>query len=125
MIDIENTVITRVEAALAVSFPSISVYGEQIETSASFPCATVVELDNSEDMNYVTFDGLENSANLMYQIDVYSNLVSGAKIECKQMLSLVDTAMRGLYFIRTEKRQNDNIDRSVSRMTVRYTKIQT
>lgn len=123
MVDIENDVFNYVANALRVEFPGISVYGEQVETPSTFPSVSLVEDDNSElDSNLTLARTPETACSLMYTANVYSNLVSGKKTQAKAIMDIIDARMHDMGFIRTMRNQLPNLDRTIYRVTARYTK---
>ena len=120
MIDIENAIFTQVATALRTQFQGIKVYGEFIETPASFPCVTIVEADNQVLKYTRDLSGVEHYAKVMYEINVYSNKENGKKSECKSISNYIDSIMTGLLFTRTYHGQTPNIDRTIYRITMRY-----
>ena len=72
--------------------------------------------------NYYTGD-IENAVNVMYQVDVYSNLNTGKKAQTKAIIALLDEVLAGYRFVRTfcNPVQNFN-DATIYRMTARYTR---
>ena len=123
MIDIENQVFNTVVNALRASYNGISVYGEYIETPSSFPCVTLVEDDNSEIVSNTTlYRNPETASNLMYTANVYSNLKTGKKAQAKAIMDVVDAQMRNMGFNRTMRSQLPNVDRTIYRVTARYTR---
>ena len=120
MIDIENAVFTQIATALRTQFQSVSVYGEPVETPASFPCVTIVEADNAVLKYTRDLSGVEHYAKVMYEINVYSNKANGKKTECKSISNYIDSIMTGLLFTRTFRGQTPNIDRTIYRITLRY-----
>ena len=124
MIDIENIVFNYVANALRAEFPGISVYGEVVETPSSFPSVSLVEDDNSEIATNKTLGRLpETACNLMYTANVYSNLKTGKKAQAKAIMDVIDTWMHHMGFERTMRSQLPNVDRTIYRVTARYTKI--
>lgn len=123
MIDLENQVFNYVTNALrAVYGDDISISGEYVEVPERFPFVSLVEDDNSSVVT--TLDRqLETVANLMYTANVYSNLKTGKKSQAKAILDIVDASMMELGFTRTMRNQLPNIDRTIYRVTARYTKI--
>ena len=79
MIDIENIVFTNVATALRTAFSGISVYGEFVEVPASFPCVTIVEADNKVYERTRDLNGVEHYAEIMYEINIYTNNGNGKK----------------------------------------------
>ena len=124
MIDIENEVFNRVANALRGQFNGISVYGERVESPSSFPSVSLVEDDNSPAIGTVSLTAdAEKAATLMYSVDIYSAKQSGKKAEAKAIREVIDTEMREMGFARTYSNPTPNIDRTIYRFTLRYTRI--
>lgn len=123
MIDIENEVFTKVATELRSQFSTINIYGEDVRSPSSFPCVSIVEADNYTVKRTQDSGSNENHANLMYEVNVYSNKTSGKKSECKEILAVVDEIMLGMGFTRTMKNPVSMDDATVYRMVTRYTAI--
>ena len=120
MIDVESTIFDRVAKAFSAEYPDGSRYGEITDTPAKFPCMTLVEMDNYTYDRSLTAEPKEHHAWLMYEANVYSNKVSGAKQECKAIMELVDREMMAMGFTRLFCNQTKNADTKIYRMTARY-----
>ncbi len=123
MIDIENEVFTKIATELRSRFSGINVYGEDVRTPSSFPCVSIVEADNYTVKNTQDSSNNENHANLMYEVNVYSNKTSGKKSECKEILAIIDEMLLGMGFTRTMKNPVTMDDATIYRMVSRYTAI--
>ena len=123
MIDIESMVFNQVVNDLRVKFPGISVYDQMVETPERFPSVSLVEDDNAEIAENMTLDRLpETACNLMYTANAYSNLQTGKKSQAKAIMDTIDTTMHSMGFVRTMRSQLPNLDRTIYRITARYTK---
>ena len=124
MLDIENEVFNRVAQALRNNFAGISVYGERVETPSSFPSVTIVEDDNYRPSGTVSFTKEPPmSASLMYTVEIYSNLRTGKKAQAKQIREVIDGVMNDMAFEQTYSYPTPNVDRTIYRYTLRYTRI--
>lgn len=123
MIDIENVVFNTVSNSILNEFPNASIYGESVEVPASFPCVCIVEEDNYTYRDSQDTSLSENHSNLMYSVNVYSNKKNGKKTEAKKILGLVDETMQGMMFTRILKSPMPNVDRSIYRISARYTAV--
>ena len=123
MIDVENEIFTGIAIELRTRFPGINVYGEDVRTPSMFPCATIVEADNYTVKSTQDSGSNENHANLMYEVNIYSNKTSGKKTECKEILAVIDDILLGLGFTRTMKNPVSMDDATIFRMVARYTAI--
>jgi hypothetical protein len=120
LIDIENKVQDEIFNALTTAFPGIAVYGEAVEKSATFPAATVWETDNRPYRQSETEQSTENNAVVTYEINAYSDLQSGAKLQAKAIIAEADRVMQSLGFRRLLRRRVANLDRTIYRMYARY-----
>ena len=121
MIDIESQVFDRVAMRVREQFPDIFMTGEYVNSPPSFPAVSLVEMDNS--VREVTIDSgsNENHANVMYEVNVYSNKTSGKKSECKAIIALIDTEMTAMGFVRSTLTPVQNeYDSTIYRMVGRY-----
>lgn len=125
MMNIENEVFNTVANALrAVYGDNIMVSGEYNETPSAFPFVTLIEDDNYEVAETRTLGRLpETASSLMYTANVYSNLKSGRKAQAKSIMDIVDEQMHKLGFQRTMRDQLPNVDRTIYRVTARYTQV--
>lgn len=121
MIDIENEIFQKLATRLRSLYPKISIYGETVKSPASFPCVTIEEKDNYIYTRSQTSFGIENHAQLMYEINVYSNKKTGKKSECKEIFEIIDEEMAELGFTRIYKNPIPNLeDATIYRMVGRY-----
>ena len=120
MIDIENALFTRLATMLRTAHSGIKVYGEYVEIPADFPCVTIVEADNKVYERTRDLSGVEHYAQVMYEINVFTNDASGKKQSAKSIANLIDNEMTGMGFTRIFRGQTPNIDRTIYRITMRY-----
>ena len=121
MISIENIVFDRVVARVRERFPDIFMTGEYVNSPPSFPAASLVEMDNSTHVETIDSGSNENHANVMYEVNVYSNKSYGKKTECREILALIDEEMLNMGFSRITLTPvpNEN-DSTIYRMVARY-----
>ena len=121
MIDIESQVFDRVTTRVREQFPNIFMTGEYVNSPPSFPAVSLVEMDNSTLQTTMDSGSGENHANVMYEVNVYSNLTAGKKSECKSIIALIDTEMVAMGFVRSTLTPVPNeYDSSLYRMVGRY-----
>ena len=121
MIDIENDVFNIVAKAVKAVYPDIYMSGEYVKSPSRFPCVSLVEMDNSAYIRTQTSSSGENHAELMYELNVYSNKKSGKKSECKAIASLIDNEMATLNFSRIMLQPIPNMDdATIYRIKGRY-----
>jgi hypothetical protein len=121
MIDIENEVFDRVAKQVREQFPNIFMVGEYVRSPSSFPAVSLMEMDNSIRESTVDSGSNENHANVMYEVNVYSNKTTGKKSECREILALIDTEMSAMGFVRSTLTPVPNeYDSTIYRMVGRY-----
>ena len=121
MIDIENMVFHRVSTKVREQFPNIFMTGEYVSSPASFPAASLVEMDNASRDDTIDSGSNENHANVMYEANVYSNKTTGKKSECKEIIALIDAEMLAMGFVRSTLTPVPNeYDSTIYRMVARY-----
>ena len=121
MIDIESAVFNRVADRVREQFPDIFMVGEYVNSPASFPAVSLVEMDNSTRIETIDSGSRENHANVMYEVNVYSNKTVGKKSECKAIIALIDEEMLAMGFSRSTLTPVPNeYDSTIYRMVGRY-----
>lgn len=121
MIDIESLVFDRVAKRVREQFPDIFMTGEYVNSPSSFPAVSLVEMDNSTRESTIDSGSNENHANVMYEVNVYSNKTAGKKSECKTIITLIDTEMTAMGFVRNTLTPVPNeYDSTIYRMVGRY-----
>ena len=124
MINVENDIFNIVAHAIRNVYPDIYISGEYVKSPPKFPAVSIVEMDNSAYIRTQTNDSVENHAELMYEVNVYSNKTSGKKSECKAIATLIDNELAALDFSRTMLQPIPNMDdATIYRMIGRYTAV--
>lgn len=121
MIDQEAKVFQACANAFRAAYPNGFIAGEYVSQPPKFPAVSVVEMDNNVDERALDNGNVENAVNVMYQVDVYSNLNTGKKAQVKAIIALLDNVLAQYRFVRTfcNPIQNMN-DATIYRMTARY-----
>ena len=93
MIDIENEVLTLIYNAVYPTYPTAKFESVLNLSPSAFPCICAEELNNTN--NQLTSDSGSNErhANVDYEINIFTNDVSGKKRTAKAILSLIDKTM--------------------------------
>ena len=121
MIDIENVIFNRVATKVREQYPDIYMTGEYVKSPSSFPAVSLAEMDNATRTDTIDSGSNENHANVMYEVNVYSNKATGKKSECKAIIALIDMEMLALGFARNTLNPVPNMnDSTIYRMVGRY-----
>lgn len=121
MIDLESPLFTEIAGVLRSTYKSITVYGEYVPAPAGFPSVSIVEMDNATYLPSRTNRITEQYAEVMYEVNVYSNLTRGKKAQAKAIMDTIDTMLQqyGFERITVQPIQNMN-DATIYRMVGRY-----
>lgn len=120
MIDIETDIFNYIATALRSEYTGIYVTAEKRRMPSKYPAVQLVEMGNTVSADTSDSGSLENHADVMYEVNVYSNLVSGAKLQAKGIVGFIDELFLGLGFVRQLLEPIDNADASVYRYVARY-----
>ena len=121
MINIEGAVFNQVATKVRAVVPDTFLVGEYVRSPAFFPAVFVVEMDNSTRTDTIDSGSNENHANVMYEVNVYSNKTVGKKTECREILALIDEEMLAMGFSRSTLTPVPNeYDSTIYRMVARY-----
>ena len=94
MLNVFPSVYTDIATPIRAAYPSVFMTGERVAAPTKFPCVMVVEADNYEDAAYRNNTLTEQITALMYEITVYSNLTSGKRSQCIDILQIIDDVMK-------------------------------
>lgn len=120
MIDIESDVFSTVAKVLRETYGA-RVSGEYEPTPSSFPAVTIVETSNTVYQRMISSSGMENAAQLMYEVSIYTNTIGSKKLEAKAILKTADEAFSKMGFVRTYYTPIANLeDASIYRIVARY-----
>lgn len=119
--EVENALFTELAAILREKYKGVTVYPEDVEIPAKFPCVTLVESDQYTYKRTVTADNVKHHLTLTYTVNVYSNQQGNGKQECKDIMQTVADYLEGCGFVMTMNGPVANVDRSISRRTARFT----
>ena len=119
MIDVENMVVDAVAKAVKTQYPNATIKSEKQDVPSSFPFVSITEEDNTSYRKTQDDVSKEHHAEVMYEVNVYSNLESGKKSEAKSIFSIVDETLQSIKFTRTTKLPI-NKDSTIYRIVGRY-----
>lgn len=121
MIELESPLFTEIAGVLRDTYDGITVYGEYVPAPARFPSVSIVEMDNATFLPTWSNRGVEQYAEVMYEVNVYSNLSKGKKAQAKAIMGTIDTLLQqhGFERITVQPIQNMN-DATIYRMVGRY-----
>lgn len=120
-IDIESYIYNYLYTKLTTAYTNISVYTSYPRKPASFPCVTIEMTDDVVVLSRRTAESINNASSVSFEINVFSNLASGAKTQCKTIMNDIDVWLADIGFTRMFNSPTPNlIDATISRRTARY-----
>lgn len=121
MIDAESEIFAHIAARVRATYPKVFITGEYVSAPSSFPCVSLVEVDNATLRSTQTQDAQENHAAVTYEVNIYSNKKTGKKAECKELAAFIDGLLAAWNFTRMMLEPLPNIqDATIYRMLGRY-----
>lgn len=124
MIDFESQIFNYIALPLRSEFNGIFITGETMSAPSKFPAVSFVEKSNTVYQKSQDSESLENHSNVMYEVNIYSNLTYDKKAQVKEILNSLDEKMQSIGFTRTFGQPIDNLENtSIYRYTVRYTAV--
>ena len=122
MINGESWVYTQIYNAVTAKYPDISIAGEYVPSPATFPHVSVVCVYNVPYRRASTLEEVENCAETVFTVDVYSNSTDRKKSQCWAIMSVVDDAMKAMNFSRADcsPRTVPNLETDIYRLNARY-----
>jgi len=119
MTDCEIEVYTRIATVLRDTFPGINLSGEYVKAPSGFPHVSITQSDNSVVSERMT--GSAEMAQVMFEVNVYSNKTETKKSECKAIMKVIDTVLFGMNFKRIALTPVPNMeDATIYRLVARY-----
>ena len=117
MIDVEVDVFDYVYPSVAPIVPEGCFQSMYVPNPPAFPFATLMEMDNQSDARYMSTAPYEEYAVVTYEANVYAM----DKIQCREVMNALDTAMTSLNFRRLSMQFIPNLaDSTLFRLTARY-----
>lgn len=120
MIDIENEVMTIIYNAVHPSYPTAKFESVTNLSPSEFPCVCVEEVSNTTRQSTIDSGSNERHANIAYEINIFTNDVTGKKQIAKDIFSKIDSAMLAVGFERTSTNPFSLDEGTKYRLVVRY-----
>lgn len=118
MIDIYNQVYTKIAEMLEDKYPEAELRDELTFAPNYFPCVCVEEADNymvnSDNINR------EHAARVMYEVNIFTNKLSGRRTEARAILSLIDELLVRYNFTRKVTTPLSINENTMYRLFARY-----
>jgi len=113
-------VFSPIATVLRNTYDGIAVTSEYTDTPARFPAVTIIETSNIV-LRRMRTTKIENASTILFEVNVFSNKVAGAKLQARDIMETVDAEFEKLGFTRTMMSPTPNLaDATIYRITARY-----
>lgn len=120
MVDIESQVFTKIKSAVTSAYADADITSEEIRKPAKYPSISVIETDNYTDRFLQDSGNAECFANVVYEVNVYTNNESGKKSKAKAIMKLIDDEFFKMGFYRISTNPITMSDATLYRIVCRY-----
>lgn len=121
MIDIESEIFNTISTKLRKKYSNIFITGEYVKSPPSFPSVSIIEAENLAYRDTRSTYSNENHAQVVYEVNVYSNKTTGKKSEAREIINVIDSSFQELGFTRTTLTPIPNEeDATIYRIVARY-----
>lgn len=116
----ENEVYTRLKEAITAEYSTANVASLYVHSPPSFPHVSI-ELSDTSTYTQALSSADSGMDDVMFTINIYSNLSSGKQAECRGILKVIDAEMYQMNFTRISALPVPNMaDATIYRLTARY-----
>lgn len=126
MIDVEMQIYNKVANTLREEYgDKIFITGEYVRSPAKYPAVSIVEMDNTPYLKSEDSGSMEHHVSVMYEVNAYSNLTTGKKMQCKEIIAVIDEVFLSLGFRRRTLTPvpNEEGNGTIYRMLGRYSAV--
>lgn len=118
-----NAIFTRVREAVKAEYANANCVQTYTATPSKFPTVFARELGHFTPQETSTLSNQQDIYETTWEIQVFSNLTTGAKEQAYAIMALCKGAMRGLYFVETFEQPIDQQDKSIYCLVARFRRI--
>ena len=118
-----NAIYTVVRNAVKAEYGSANITQTYSPTPSKFPTVFIREIGRFTPQQAATFSNAQDVYESSWEVQVFSNIASGAKEQAYAILGVVKTALRGLYFIETFESPLDQTDKSIYCLVARFKRV--
>ena len=118
-----NAIYTAIRASVIAVVPTANVTQTYSPTPAKFPTVFAREIGRFTPAQTATFANAQDIYETTWEVQVFSNLQSGAKEQAYQLMNAVKTALRGLYFVETMENPIDRADAKYYTLVARFRRV--
>lgn len=118
-----NAIFTVIRTAVLATVPSANVTQTYAATPAKFPTVFAREIGRFTPQTAQTMTNAQDVYETTWEVQIFSNLTSGAKEQAYSLMSIVKNALGGMYFIETMENPIDRQDNKYYTLVARFRRI--
>ncbi len=124
MIDVEDKVFDTIYKAVIAEYPGAYIASEYVRQPEKFPHISVIEQYNATHVPAASLSNIDNAADLMYEVNIYTNIEPGKKQQAKQIMAIINEQFSIMGFIRQSPNIVPNLnDSTIYRINIRYERV--
>lgn len=118
-----NAIYTVIRNAVKAEYSDANITQTYSPILSIFPTVFVREIGHLTPPGAVTLSNAQDISEASWEVQIFSNLSSGAKEQTYNIMSVVKTAIRGLYFVEYFESPLDQTDKSIYCLVARFRRI--
>jgi len=119
----QNAIYTAIRSAVLASVPSANVTQTYSPTPSKFPTVFAREIGHFTPAQTQTMTNQQDVHETTWEVQIFSNLTSGAKEQAYKLMAAVKSALKALYFIEVSENPIDNANAKYYTLIARYRRV--
>ena len=123
MIYTQNAIFTVIRTAVLNTISTANVTQTYSATPSKFPTVFAREIGHFTPAQAQTLTNQQDVYETTWEVQIFSNLTSGAKEQAYKLMGIVKNALRGLYFIEVSENPIDTANAKYYTLIARFRRI--
>ena len=123
MIYTQNAIFTVIRTAVLNTISTANVTQTYSATPSKFPTVFAREIGHFTPAQTQTLTNQQDVYETTWEVQIFSNLTSGAKEQAYKLMSIVKNALRGLYFIEVSENPIDTANAKYYTLIARFRRV--
>ena len=123
MIYTQNAIFTVIRTAVLNTISTANVTQTYSATPSKFPTVFAREIGHFTPAQTQTLTNQQDVYETTWEVQIFSNLTSGAKEQAYKLMGIVKNALRGLYFIEVSENPIDTANEKYYTLIARFRRI--
>lgn len=123
MIYTQNAIYTVIRTAVLATVSTANVTQTYSATPSKFPTVFAREIGHFTPSQTQTLTNQQDVYETTWEVQIFSNLTSGAKEQAYSLMSIVKNALKGLYFIEVSENPIDTANAKYYTLIARFRRV--